>query len=353
MLGRFARIAFSAAFSVVAVGTAQAAEDGFYIGAAAGVNIPQDSKFDLATGADPSAELDKGPTGLATGGYRFESGLRFEAELGYRTSDVDDVADVSGSGDVSALSLMGNALFDFDLDGPVTPFVGIGAGLAHVDFDGVTPVGGSAVNDDDLSLAVQAIAGAAVRLTDQLDLTLDYRYFAAPDVELSLDSGGRADSSYKTHNIMLGLRFSFGAPAPAPTATPAQAPAPAPAPEPAPAPVETAPEPVVRNFLVFFDFDRSDLTPEALSIISSAADAARAAAPIRIELTGHADRSGPRTYNQGLSERRADAVASELVRLGITRSDIGVSARGEDDPLVPTPDGVREPQNRRVEIVLE
>ena len=90
-----------------------------------------------------------------------------------------------------------------------------------------------------------------------------------------------------------------------------------------------------------------------MSIIESAAEAAQQAAPIRIELTGHADRSGPRTYNQGLSQRRADAVSAELVRLGIARAEIGISARGEDDPLVPTPDGVREPQNRRVEIVLE
>ena len=83
------------------------------------------------------------------------------------------------------------------------------------------------------SIAYQGIAGASLSLTDQLDLTLDYRYFAAPDVELSLNSGGQADSSYRSHNIMLGLRFSFGAPEPA--ATPVQAPAPAPAPEPEPA----------------------------------------------------------------------------------------------------------------------
>ena len=353
MLGRFARIGIGAVCSLLAYsGTAQAAEDGFYIGAAAGVNFAQDSKFDLTTGSDPSASHDTGLTGLASGGYKFESGLRLEAELGYRDSDVDEVGGVDGDGDVSAISLMGNALYDFDLGSPITPYIGIGLGIAQVDFDGVSPVGGSAVDDDDTSIAYQGIAGASLRLTDQLDLTLDYRYFAAPDVELSLNSGGRADSSYKSHNIMLGLRFSFGAPAPA--ATPVQAPAPAPAPAPEPEPAQAAPTaPVVRNFLVFFDWDRSELTPEALSIIASAAEAAQQAAPIRIELTGHADRSGPRPYNQGLSQRRGDAVAAELVRLGIAPAEIGISARGEDDPLVPTPDGVREPQNRRVEIVLE
>ena len=72
----------------------------------------------------------------------------------------------------------------------------------------------------------------------------------------------------------------------------------------------------------------------------------------RIEVAGHADRSGTPQYNQRLSQRRADVVASELVKQGIAKEDISVTAFGETKPLVPTADGVREPQNRRVEIVL-
>ena len=72
----------------------------------------------------------------------------------------------------------------------------------------------------------------------------------------------------------------------------------------------------------------------------------------RIEIAGHADRSGTPQYNQALSERRAAAVAAELERRGIARSAMTVQAFGESRPLVPTADGVREPQNRRVEIVL-
>jgi outer membrane protein OmpA-like peptidoglycan-associated protein len=72
----------------------------------------------------------------------------------------------------------------------------------------------------------------------------------------------------------------------------------------------------------------------------------------RIEVAGHADRSGSPQYNMGLSRRRADNVAAELVRQGISRNEIAVTAFGETRPLVPTADGVREPQNRRVEIVL-
>ena len=110
---------------------------------------------------------------------------------------------------------------------------------------------------------------------------------------------------------------------------------------------------VPQTFLVFFDFDRSNLTVEAQAIVAAAADAARNGDGARIVATGHADTSGPADYTIGLSERRADSVRAELVRLGIGDGEIATRALGETDPLVPTPDGVREPQNRRVEIVLQ
>jgi outer membrane protein OmpA-like peptidoglycan-associated protein len=103
---------------------------------------------------------------------------------------------------------------------------------------------------------------------------------------------------------------------------------------------------------VFFDWDRADLTDRARQIITEAAGAARRVSSTRIEVAGHADRSGTPQYNQRLSERRAQAVAAELVRQGVARNEIAITAFGESRPLVPTADGVREPQNRRVEIVL-
>jgi len=118
----------------------------------------------------------------------------------------------------------------------------------------------------------------------------------------------------------------------------------APAPAPAPAPA--------RTYLVFFDWDRADLTTRAREIIGEAAQNSRRVQATRIEVAGHADRSGTPQYNQRLSQRRADAVAAELVARGISRNEISVTAFGESRPLVPTADGVREPQNRRVEIVL-
>jgi outer membrane protein OmpA-like peptidoglycan-associated protein len=73
---------------------------------------------------------------------------------------------------------------------------------------------------------------------------------------------------------------------------------------------------------------------------------------VQIQVTGYTDASGSVGYNQRLSERRANAVADALTRLGVARSDMMVSGRGKNDQRVPTADGVREPQNRRVEIVF-
>jgi outer membrane protein OmpA-like peptidoglycan-associated protein len=90
-----------------------------------------------------------------------------------------------------------------------------------------------------------------------------------------------------------------------------------------------------------------------MGIVQQAAEAYRSGAPVRIQVTGFADRSGSPGYNQRLSERRANAVAAALSKLGVPRNDMMVSGRGENDNRVPTADGVREPQNRRVEIVVD
>ena len=131
-----------------------------------------------------------------------------------------------------------------------------------------------------------------------------------------------------------------------------------PAPEPmvAEAPPEPAPPPPApaepRTFIVFFDWDSDALTGEARAIIASAVDYANAGGASRVQVTGHADRSGSDSYNMGLSRRRAEAVKAEFIRLGMADNEVGATWRGEQDPLVATPDGVREPQNRRVEIVI-
>jgi OmpA-OmpF porin, OOP family len=110
--------------------------------------------------------------------------------------------------------------------------------------------------------------------------------------------------------------------------------------------------PIVREFTVFFDFGKSDLTPEAREIVSEAVRTAKEVGLVRIKVRGYADGLGSQRYSQVLSERRAEAVKSEMIRLGMTDGDILTLGNGFSEPLVATGPGVREPMNRRAIIDL-
>ena len=117
-------------------------------------------------------------------------------------------------------------------------------------------------------------------------------------------------------------------------------------------PASEAGEVAAGRYLVFFDWNSAELTPAARSVVAEAAAGFDRAGQSRIEVIGHTDTSGNAAYNQRLSERRADAVRVELVRLGVPDSAVRVSGVGQNDLLVPTADHVREAQNRRVEIIV-
>jgi len=116
---------------------------------------------------------------------------------------------------------------------------------------------------------------------------------------------------------------------------------------PAPQPQAAAP---ARPFLVFFDWDKSDLNASAQPTIDEIARTIQQGRPATIRLAGHADKSGPDPYNMSLSERRAQNVLNALSQKGIRKDQVRVEYFGESRPLVPTADGVREAQNRRVEV---
>ncbi|MGZ8995179.1 MAG: OmpA family protein [Rhodospirillales bacterium] len=123
----------------------------------------------------------------------------------------------------------------------------------------------------------------------------------------------------------------------------------------APAAGDTAAETEMMSdkFLVFFGLNESKLTPEAEDVVAKAAQQFKETGAARIVAAGHTDTTGSAAYNQRLSERRAEAVADELVRLGVPATAIATVGEGQENLLVPTGDGVNEPQNRRVEIVSE
>jgi OmpA-OmpF porin, OOP family len=112
-----------------------------------------------------------------------------------------------------------------------------------------------------------------------------------------------------------------------------------------------APAPA-RSYLVFFDWDKATLTPRAQQIIAEAAANSTKVKYTQIQVNGYTDTSGTPQYNQGLSIRRAQAVAAELVKDGVPKGAIAIQGFGETHLLVPTGPGVREPQNRRVEIII-
>jgi outer membrane protein OmpA-like peptidoglycan-associated protein len=135
------------------------------------------------------------------------------------------------------------------------------------------------------------------------------------------------------HSVLFGLRYAFGV-----------------APVPAPAPTPVA-EFGAKTFMVFFDWDKANLTARSEGIVRDAATYSAHTQYTRIDVSGNTDTSGTQQYNQGLSERRARVVAAELVRDGVPQAAIDMHAYGDTHLLVPTGPGVREPQNRRVEIV--
>ncbi len=101
------------------------------------------------------------------------------------------------------------------------------------------------------------------------------------------------------------------------------------------------------------DGNRPNLAAPALPTIHQVAQASKTKGAAHITVIGHTDTSGPERYNMALSLRRANAVKDALVRDGVPATAITVIGKGKTEPLVPTGDGVREPRNRRVEIIIQ
>ena len=108
----------------------------------------------------------------------------------------------------------------------------------------------------------------------------------------------------------------------------------------------------MKTYIVFFDFDKSNLTEKAQEVVAEAVKTAKANGFVKVLVVGHTDTVGSDSYNQALSVRRAQAVKDEMVREGMDGDGISIEGKSFHDPLVPTGPGVREPQNRRAVIDL-
>ena len=299
---------------------------GFYAGLEGGVNWMLNTTI-LNQSVSPN-------TGFAVGGvfgYDFV-GPRVEVETVYRyNSNNANFGGTAIQNGVNQLGVLANVLYDFNAGGTIVPYIGAGAGIAFVDSNN---------SFGSTQFAYQGIIGVGYNINDTFRVNLDGRYYGTSNPQVNGTGFGNNNqnfnSSWNNNNfsIMLGLQVKFGAPA-----------------------VVVAPQQPVQqtapSYMVFFDWDRSNLSDQALATIGQAANAYKTKGSARITATGHTDTSGPEAYNMALSLRRANTVKDALVRNGVPATAIAVIGRGEQGLLVQTADGVREPQNRRVEIVIQ
>jgi len=349
---------------------------GLYVGLGAGVNIAQQEQINSlsfpASGTSASGYLNGGTgfAGVVSLGWGFGNGLRAEVEGNYRNNHDSNfsgagLASLGGGSTEQKFGGMVNVLYDFNGLTPwFVPYIGAGVGYVGVTekfhayntgaigFGLATfapgTIGIAAGPQTKGALGYQAILGAAFPLPQVapgLAATVEYRFMGT--------AGNRSYSGVATvtglgstpanlslgpsynHSVLVGLRYNFGVappPPPAPAAVPAQAPA--------------------RSYLVFFDWDKATLTDRARQIIAEAAANSTKVQYTRIEVNGYTDTSGTHQYNMGLSIRRARAVQAELIKDGVPANAITIQGFGDTHLLVPTGPGVREPQNRRVEIII-
>jgi OOP family OmpA-OmpF porin len=338
------------------------------LGGGAGFNTSLDAHGGGALGAtNDKWNLDTGGAGEVSLGWAFGNGLRLEGEADLLTNKVSGISDeavpVRAGGLESKFGGFVNLMYDFRLGLPVVPYLGVGIGgqeIEHSNFNISTPgfvfpepIRGHQVVGD---FAYQGIAGLSypIGFVPGLSLTAEYRFLGLLDPQPSFrfDSFTAGDpnpvgmgsvrfSSDYNQSVMLGLRYVLFAPRSG-MVNPDLVPVSPAVPQAAPA----------RTYLVFFDWDRADLTARGRQIVAEAASASAHVQTTRIEVNGYTDLSGSADYNKRLSVRRGDSVEAELVRDGVSRDEITVTGYGESNPLVPTAPGVREPQNRRVEIIL-
>ena len=288
------KLAITLALASTAIATpALARDDAWYIGVEGGASIVEDATLGIINANGTVAGV--GNVNHDTGydfdgiiGYDF-GGFRLEAEVGYKEAGVKDYSSTTttgfrgtsggtlvsapagnfplAGGKTSALSFMLNGMLDFGDDDGINGFVGGGVGVARVKADYGINRFSSFVNDSDTGLAWQAIAGIRAPLSGNWDVGLKYRFFNAPNVDL-LDINGRGvETRYRSHSILGSLIYNFGEPEapPPPPAPPLPPPPPAP-PAPPPEVVQCTPGP----YIVFFEWDKSDITADAGSILDNA-----------------------------------------------------------------------------------
>lgn len=409
------KLAIAVALSTtVLAGPALARDGAWYVGGDFGAMIVEDVDltFDPAgTSRLVSLDHDYGYDGALFVGYDFGA-FRLEAEVAYKSAEIESYNSQialpgfspgfvpgfrdAGGGETNVLSGMINAMLDFGDDDGLSGFVGGGVGMARVDFSNLRAFAnqGAFLDDSDTNFAWQGVAGVRAAITPNIDVTLRYRFFNVENVDMVGFNGQDVEGRFRSHSLLGGITFNFGAPAividdcvspnyrdaagvcvtpppPCPDGSARDVNGQCPIVDPivtCPPPpqsdgttqvrqsqLSTCPRPAVipqGPFIVYFDWDQDTLRDDARRTLDQVAQAYAAGGRPQVVLAGHADRSGSATYNVGLSQRRANNTRDYLGSRGVTAGSMTTQAFGESRPAVETADGVREPDNRRVEITF-
>jgi opacity protein-like surface antigen len=194
----------------------------FYASIFGGAALIHQMDYDstAATGTGGVLNFDTGYSVDAAVGYNFGGGFSLEGQIGYLNAGLTDgtwvqnapdpVIPFDSEGSASALYGMINAWYGVDLGG-ITPFIGGGVGVAHVTLDGDFggPLAASAFEESATTYAVQVGVGAAVSVTEDVDLVARYRYFMTGDVEFIDGLGSTVTGSLSTSIVDVGLKIAF------------------------------------------------------------------------------------------------------------------------------------------------
>ena len=355
----FGAIVFTSIASVSLVSQAEARDDEWYVEMDAGAVKAEDVRN--LTGSEGQGILGT-RVGYDFGGivgYDFGA-FRLEAEASRRHVDANRSAGTiqkfgnrQVDGGVSATSFMANGLVEVGRDGGLQAFAGGGLGMGRAHLLLSAPEAALNVSDTDSGFAWQGVAGVRLPVGSHVDVGLKYRYYNQSHIDLVNQAGDNVRSRLQTHSLLATLAYNFGGKSKPVTEAPSLPPPPSSAHLP-PTPPSRAEVPACIHgpYIVFFDWDQAVLTPEARAVLDSAVSAYRNCGVVPIMLAGHADRSGSSQYNARLSAERNLAVETYLLSRGIAPESVHTNAFGEDRRRVETADGIREVQNRRVEITF-
>ncbi|MEA3046558.1 MAG: OmpA-OmpF porin, family, partial [Sphingomonadales bacterium] len=230
--------------STVLATPALARNNAWYVGGDFGATIVEDIQFDF--GLNPTIPSSGQAQIALNHDYGYDAALfvgydlgafRLEAEVAYKRATVDDIETAvclpgnpnfcrppgssvtpdifpAGGGRTSALSFMINGMLDFGDDDGVSGFVGGGVGIARVDYNNVRAFSNqpAAIDDSDTRFAWQVVAGLRQALTDNVDITVRYRFFNVDNIRTVDFRGLESESRFRSHSLLGGITFNFGAP---------------------------------------------------------------------------------------------------------------------------------------------